>query len=463
MSSGRLGRFTGVVVLTLLVATSLLVTTPVVPAGAVTPGNSSVGVYPTTVNFDQALRGGQFLDTIGVINGTPQGQYFDFGLKGPAAPWLKVVSSSNHSDQLTRLWAPSGAAPTTAVLELQVPTNLANGAYKGQVTVAMAPPTARRGQTSVGLAASIDVEVEVTGTQVVAGALENTFMSYPKIEVGEPLRVFAVIKNSGNVTELPKFGLEVIKSEGRSPQYTWQGTTGSAMLPGQTLTYQLIWPGSSTYTQTYGDYKARLSASFTDTSLGSVTLPFQLVPYGSLHRGGKLLSLQLVNHPKIGDAAEVQASVLSTGEVQQETYFVGQFYRNGQVVQGVKSPVPVLLLPGQSGVITMTFPMPKDGLYELTGLASFDGAKSGIKTLSFRIGPPPIPWMRYGLIALGAVVLLAVLILLGIRRRRRPVAPIGKHITPRYATPAHTRNLHVPPRSPVGSSSNQTSWRQVEQ
>ena len=203
----------------------------------------------------------------------------------------------------------------------------------------------RQGQTSVGLAASIAVAVDVTGTQIVAGALTNAYLPYPKIEVGEPLRVFAVVKNAGNVTEQPKFSLQVTKSQGKTAQYTWQGTTGSAMLPGQTVTYQLTWPGSSTYTQTFGPYVAKLSANFNSTTVGSSTLPFQLVPYGSLRRGGKLLSLQLANRPRLGYAAEVQASVQSTGEVQQETNFVGSLYRNGQLFEPVKSPVPILLLP----------------------------------------------------------------------------------------------------------------------
>ena len=453
VSNRRLGRLVGGIF-----ASLALVAGPATVAAASTSGASSVGVYPTTVTFDQALRGGQFVDTIGIINGTPQGQFFDFGLGGTAAPWLKVVSASDHSTAITRLWVPSGATPAQAVLDLQVPTTLANGTYKGQVTVSMAPQKVRQGQTSVGLAASIAVAVDVTGTQVVAGALTNAYLPYPKIEVGEPLRVFAVVKNAGNVSEQPKFSLEVTKSQGKTAQYTWQGTTGSEMLPGQTLTYQLMWPGSSTYTQTFGPYVAKLRANFNSTTVGSSTLPFQLVPYGSLRRGGKLLSLQLANRPRLGYAAEVQASVQSTGEVQQETNFVGSLYRNGQLFEPVKSPVPILLLPAQSGVITLPVSLPKDGLYKLTGVANFGGYQTAAKTLAFRIGPPPVPWFRYSLIAAGAVVLVALFLFFEFRRRRRPVKPIGKHIPPRYDhKPAHAQTLHVPPRSPVASS--QTSSR----
>ena len=322
------------------------------------------------------------------------------------------------------------------------------------------PKKVRQGQTSVGLAASIAVAVQVDGTQIVAGALENAYLPYPKIEVGEPLRVFAVVKNAGNVAEQPRFSLVVTKSHDRTAQYSWQGTTGSAVLPDQTATYQLMWPGSSTYTQTFGPYVAKLSANFNTTNVGTSTLPFQLVPYGSLRRGGKLLNLQLTNRPRIGYAAEVQAAVLSTGEVQEETNFVGSLYRNGQLFEPVKSPVPILLLPGQSGVISIPINLPKDGLYKLTGMANFAGYQTASRSLTFRIGPPPIPWFRYGLIAAGAVVLIALFLFFEVRRRRRPVKPIGKHIPPRYQNkPAHAQTLHVPPRSPVGSSQSRSRTR----
>jgi hypothetical protein len=456
MSSRRLERLVGGIF-----ASLALVAGPATAAAASTASGSSVGVYPTVVSFNQALRGGTpYADTIGIINGTPRGEYFYFGLQGTTAPWLKVLSPSDQKTVITKVWAPSGATPTPAVLQLQVPTTLADGTYTGQVTVSMAPQKVRQGKTSVGLAASISVVVNVTGTEIVAGSLENAYLPYPKIETGEPLRVFAVVKNSGNVAEQPAFSLVVSKSHGTTAQYSWHGTTGSEVLPDQTVSYQLLWPGSSTYTQTFGPYVAKLDASFNDTKVGSSTIPFQLVPPGSLRRGGKLVSLQLTNRPRIGYAAEVQASVLSTGEVQEETNFVGSLYRNGQLFEAVKSPVPILLLPGQSGAINLPVSMQKDGFYKLTGAANFAGYQTAPRSITFRIGPPPIPWLRYGLIAAGALVLIALLVFFEVRRRRRPVKPIGKHIPPRYQNrPAHAQTLHVPPRSTIGSSQPRSRTR----
>jgi hypothetical protein len=450
MSIRRLAQFVGVIFLV-----SAALAGSGTAAVATAPDAPSVGAYPTVIDFHSALRGGEFIETFGVLNSTGTGEYFSFGLAGTTAPWLHVVSSSNRSTPITKVWAPSGPRPSTAVLELQVPPTLANGTYKGELTVAsVIPKVAHKSQTPVGLGAAIDVVVNVTGTQVVAGDLVNAYTTYPKIEVGSPVNVFVVVKNAGNVAEQPDFGLQVHKAHSKAAQYKWTGTTGSGLLPGQTAVYEVAWPGASTETQTLGGYSATVNVAFGKKDIGSADLAFQLVPYGSLHRGGKLLGLELGNHPKAGYSAEVQAQVRSTGELQEETNFVGQLYLNGQLIKGIKSPVPILLQPGQTGTITMPVLVAKNGEYRLTGTASFAGAQSNPESISFRVGPAPIPVLYE--VGAGLAVLLLVALVVGViiwkrRHPRTPSWPERGHTPPRY-TSSHSRTLHVPPRTPVGSS-----------
>ncbi len=451
MSIGRLARFAGAI----FVASMVLVGPGTTAIADPTPA-PAVGVYPPVIHFDRALRGGKFLATFGVLNGTGRGEYFNFGLAGATAAWLRLDSSANHTTAITKVWAPGGPRPTTAVLELDVPSTLADGIYRGQLAVVSAPPKAtHKGQTTVGLGAAIDVVVDVTGTEVVSGSLVNAYTTYPKIEVGSPVNVFVVVKNAGNVTEQPEFALQVTKGRSEATQYSWHGSTGSGLLPGQTSIYEVSWPGASTETQTLGPYSATVHVNFGSKQIGSANLPFQLVPYGSLGRGGKLLTLKLANHPQVGYSAEVQASVESTGQVQEETSFVGQLYLNGALLRGVKSPVPILLQPGQSGVITMPLPVARNGLYRLVGNANFAGATSKTDTLTFRVGPAPTPVLYIVGIAVVALLLLLLLIVGVIIWRRRqggpPSWPERRQLPPRY-TSTQSRTLHVPPRAPVGTS-----------
>ena len=80
--------------------------------------------------------------------------------------------------------------------------------------------------------------------------------------------------------------------------------------------------------------------------------------------------------------------------MQQETNFVGQLYRNGNLVQAVKSPVPILLQPGQHGQIIVPVPVAKNGLYSLSGTANFAGQQSGVATITFRVGLPAFPGVQ---------------------------------------------------------------------
>jgi len=451
----------GAAVLATVLATLIGGTAYAAKAGKPATAYSSVAVYPTEVAFTHALRGGNYVQTIGVINGSPAGQWFHFRLAGAVAPWLEVVPSSGSPTPLERVWAPPGAAPSTAILELHVPAHLADGTYNGKVDVASLPTNAAKSSkapVSVGLGAAIDVSVAVTGTEIVAGTLVNAY-TYPKVEVGSAVRIFAVIKNSSNVTVLPRFHLAVRRLASHSAVYRWTGATGDATLPGQTTTYELTWPASATRDQALGKYVAELSATFPGGKrVGSWSLPLALYPYGSLHRGGLLLGLELANRPEVGYSAEVQAVVQSTGEVQQETNFVGALYRNGHLLEGVTSPVPVLLAPsgqpGDRGVITVPVRLSRDGLYRLTGEANFAGAQSRAATITFRAGPAPTP-LRYELAAAAAALLVITAVVGGLtlrrrRRRPRPPARFDGHVAPRY-TASHPRALHVPPRQPIGS------------
>jgi len=416
------------------------------------PPPEAVGIYPSVVSFSNVLRGGSYVETIGVLNGTAKGQWFHFSLSGQVAPWL-TVTAAHASKPITEIWARNSAIATQAVLHLRVPPTLADGTYHGTVTVWMKPAqTKKNGPTTVGLGGQVEVTVTVSGTEVVSGRLINAY-TYPKIEQGEPLKVFALVDNSGNVSALPSFHFQVIKKGAARPVYNWVGTTGEPLLPGQRSTYELVWPASLTEVATLGQYTAKIaSVTFPQRKdVGSSAMAFQLYPFGALHRGGKLTSLKLANKPRLGYSAQVEAAVLSTGEVQQETYFVGQLYRNGTFLEGIKSPVPVLLAPkgepGDTGVIQIPVPLSKTGTYRLTGVANFAGATSNAMTLSFSIGSKGAP-LAY--VAGGGAVAVAVLVLIGLlaarsrrRRGRLPGYRQRDHVPPRY-TATHARALHIP-------------------
>jgi hypothetical protein len=452
----RLGSLVGAAVLSLAVAAPLGSSQAAAAPTTTTPARGyTIGIAPTTVTFSNALRSGDYQNPITIINGSPAGAWFTVKPAGAIASWLRVVQGPGQTKPVTRVFVPNGAEGTMLALEAQVPPTAANGAYAGQLNVNLVPPGAtKQGSVSTGVGVQVNVAITVTGTEVVGGSVIEAY-TYPQVEVGSPVPVFVRIKNTSNITVQPGFAMKVTKSAGHGVVYKWAGTTGEGLLPNQTSVYEVTWPGSATLTQTLGGYVAKMGVTFPEAkTLGTYKLPFQLVPYGSLHRGGKLLSLKLANHPQVGYSAEVNATVQSTGEVQQETSFVGELYRNGVLVQGIKSLEPILLAPagqaGANGVITMPIPITKNGLYRVTGVANFAGAQSRAQSLTFRVGPAPVP-LTYEIAAAVVAVAIVLLALLVFRRRRPPPAPGRRYVQDRH-TATRARTLYVPPKSPVGSS-----------
>lgn len=449
-------------------ALAVLEAGPVAAAGPPSGGGYSIGIAPGKFSFDNALRGGVYESTVTVINGSPTGKWFILKASGPAAGWIHIYRFYNNqvparAQPLTKALVHPGAEGTMFTMQAVVPATAANGAYEAVLQARLARGATGGGRVAALVGVQADVVFHVTGTQVMSASVIQVY-SYPKVEVGSALPVFVRVKNTGNVTVLPHFRLQISRPTNHGVVYHWAGTTGEAVLPGEVTTYKVAWPASSTYSQALGAYSAKLVATLAQgKSLGTWALPFRLYPYGSLHRGGRLLGLELVNKPAAGGQADVQASVESTGIIQQETSFVGQLYRDGSPVGAVKSIVPVLLAPkgqmGATGTVTVSFPVHANGLYRLVGTANFAGAQSRPATLSFRVGPKPLS-MWYEVAGGVLLVVLGVLVFLVVRGRRRnrrpPTPPARVHIAPRY-TASHSPTLHVPPRSTVGASGARVS------
>ncbi len=406
------------------------------PSGTAPANGYTLGVSPSSLDFTGAMRGADYGSSVTLINGSAVEERFKVVTKGPLASWARLTRPGAGKEVSTVL-VPRGAEGLPLQLELHVPATAANGTYKGRLEVTLVGTGRQPGKVSAGVGAVVPVAVQVSATQVIKGAVVDV-SGYPRIEVGSPLPVLVRVKNNSNVTVQPVFTMTVSKATGAAAAvgggaqvYRWQGRTGQGMLPSQVRTYEVDWPARSTRDQALGDYVATMVVAFPDkVRFGPYRVPVQLFPFGSLHRGGRLLGLALVNHPGAGGTALVDARVVSTGEVQQETTFAGRIYRDGTLIGPAQTTAPVLLAPGgQTGsanTLTIAVPVADNGLYRITGSANFAGAQTAPVSVSFRVGPAPVPLFDIlgGLLAAIAVAALAVVTWL-LRRGSRQAGPRG--------------------------------------
>ncbi len=357
-----------------------------------------IGIYPTEISFDDALRGGDYFRTVGVVNDSDFQRVFSFKPGGEAGQWLSLVDMTDRTKVVDSVLVPPHS-DGRVLLRLSVQPDVANGQYAGTVTVlGEAAPVELGGGAGAGVSVGgeISIEVKVTGTQNIAGSLIDVATS--DTEVGLPLQVRTTIQNSGNVRIQPQIGLAVVT------QATVVGQTTFAtdpVYPQEIKTLISQWDSTNAAT---GDYVARVAVNFGGLDLGRRELPFKVFPRGTLTRQGVLDSLELVSQPKPGSAAKVIATFRNTGQIESRAAFVGELYRGSELIQGVTSPEK-FVAKGDTGSLEVFLNIPKAGTYTLNGKVNFEGKESEVKELTFRVaGDSSLPiWLWVGVVA-GVIV-----------------------------------------------------------
>ncbi|MEE8443261.1 MAG: hypothetical protein V3S37_05875, partial [Dehalococcoidia bacterium] len=225
------------------------------------PGARGIGVFPTTLQFDNTLRGGEYYRTIGVINGSDSERTYRFEAGDEIAPWVSVVSTKDRTQVLDTVQAPPWGEGRV-LLRVLVPPDAANGTYSGWIRISTGLGEKQAGQgsgASVNLGALVRVGIDVSGTQTIAGSLMDINTS--DIEAGMTLRIKATIQNSGNVQISPDIHLEVI--DANAQVVSESSFSGEVIYPGEISAQIVEW---DSWGQPEGEYTAQLSVSLGDVT-----------------------------------------------------------------------------------------------------------------------------------------------------------------------------------------------------
>jgi hypothetical protein len=380
------------------------------PADAV----SSIGIYPTRLDFDSVLRGGEYFKTIGVINNSGSPATFSVTAAGDIAKWADFVDPTNVSRSLTQFTV---QARGQVGLRVRVPAKLANGTYLGVVHILSNPlaiGSTSNGASSQGvkIGADLAVTVIVVGAEVIRGSLLDS-RAPQKIEAGYRSRLTNIVANSGNVQIRPNFNVVITHGDTTVATLKFQDRTVDS---GATAPIETDW--KTTPATAIGGYIAHVTASAQGVPLGAREVRFEVVPFGTLSRNGAFESLKVTNKPVPGQAARVEAVFRNTGAIETNATFVGELDLNGHVVRGVTS-VPELVQVGDVRTIEMFVRVDVKGHYTFKGRINFDGRQTNGRLVAFGIGTHPnrLPDL------LAAVAVLALIVSSAwwfLRRRTRP-------------------------------------------
>jgi hypothetical protein len=364
-------------------------------------GASSIGIYPTRLDFESVLRGGVYFKTVGVITNSGSPATFTVSAAGDIAKWADFVDPTDLSRSLTQFTAqPRGQVG----LRIRVPARLANGTYRGVVRVLSQPLPSGSASKAVSnqdvkVGADIAVTVNVVGAQIIRGALLDS-RAPQKIEAGYRSRLKSTVANSGNVQIRPNLSVTIRHGSATVATLGFQDRTVD---PGSTASIETDWittPATAT-----GDYIAHVTASAQGVPLGSRDVRFQVVPFGALRRNGVLESLKVTNKPGPGEAARVEATFRNTGSIETNAVLVGELDRNGHLVRGVTS-APEVVEVGDARTIEVFVNLDVKGHYTFRGRINFEGRQTDARTIAFGVGTQSsrVP----GLLAAAAMLALII-------------------------------------------------------
>jgi hypothetical protein len=357
------------------------------------PASAGVGVSPITLEFDDALRGGTFQQSL-LLTNEPSGNAanpdegaklltFKVAATGQAGSWVSfapVGSTTPKTSYELGLRERAEVAVTVAV-----PADAANGTYTAAVEVEATQDVDVAGKSQAGVSslAEVPITIVVGGTEKREAAVVD--FAVDEAEVGMTQRFQAKVRNTGNVTVLSQLDLVVTRDGGQPITLSTKGGT-FPVAPGQTDSVFFDW---ETAEQLGGVYTAKFSV--TDTAggspkvIGTNDVAFRLEPRGTFTRSGQFADFVIREAPEVGGAGIVRGSFFNTGKIATNATLTAQVSRNGKLLKEVQSQ-PRNVRPGETGPIDLTIEAPEKGTYTVVGSFNFDGEVTEPKTVEFTVG-----------------------------------------------------------------------------
>jgi len=370
-----------------------------------------LGVGPTDIEISDALRGGEYLRTI-FIKYTGEGQaIMGLSVTGDISDWVAFYERGELTTPVERVTAIAGEW-TYVIVQFSIPDNAPVGSTTGTIHVNNIPPEGNgEGGVTVALQGKVDVNIVVTGTQILTGEVSS--VTAGDTEVGYPLRIEVHFRNTGNVVATPQIDVEITKDDAGIDSLTFAETRVN---PEKSEAISVGW---DTDGRELGDYAAHVAISLDEEVIATQDLNFAILPVGTLSRVGIFEELSLQGEPKLGTITKVQATFSNSGLIDTRAKFIGELYCDDELIDTLESE-EALVPVGQRDILTSYVTPEKQGDYNIRGYINYEGKKTEVKEISFSIGEAnggrSFNWV---ILAVTVIAILAgALVYMAIRRKR---------------------------------------------
>ena len=370
-----------------------------------------LGMSPASMTISDALKEGSYTRTITVFNTGDEAGTFTLTAAGECSEWISFYEGSDSTTPLTEVEIPAGGRARILV-RFEIPEDTANADYTGTIYAQSVPKEALETEGAVSQAIiriPSKVTIKVTGIQILNGTVKS--ITTADTEIDYPLRVKVVFRNGGNVVANPRIAVAMTK-DGELIDNIVHDETGIKIECEDTIT--VLW---NTTGQEVGDYTADVDVSLGGEVIATKSLPFKILPFGTLTRQGELTSLVTEGDPLVGRMIKILADFENTGKIDSRTAFKGELYRDGEFVDIIESDEMIVEV-GETSQLTSYYKIPSSGKYVVNGCVLYEGKETSTEEVSFDVVST-----NSGLFSTPAfyvsILIIAIVLILFIYKRRK--------------------------------------------
>jgi hypothetical protein len=340
----------------------------------------SVGLDQQGITITDALRGNTYEKNITIFNPDTEEKTCELSDYGDISGWASYYLPDDPDTAITSVTVPArtehGVGTRTLTVKITIPADTPNGAYEGQLIISAIAGTGEEGQVGVGMQVPVAVSIEVTGTQIISGQVNNILVD--DVEVGYPLRIIVQFQNTGNVAAGPTIETTITYEGDEVDNFSSNGTK---VAPGKSGNIEVEW---DTTGNAPAEYTAKVVVSLGGEILMEKDLTFNILPLGSLTRSGEITDVTIEGITVVGITCKVKATFKNTGQIDTNVYFTGEVYLGDTFVQVITSDT-LLVKRGHEEVLTAYYTPEQGGDLTLKLQANYEGKLSEIKEISLAV------------------------------------------------------------------------------
>lgn len=342
-----------------------------------------LGVGPSYIIIKDALRGAApYEKTLYIYN--EDNENHTISLKGTenVSGWVTFYEFNDLNVSINSTFVQNNTMKTI-LCKIFIPEDTANGLYNGTIEASVKANKVNESSentSQVELVIPILVSINVTGLQDFNLTVQN--VNIENTEINFLSKISVEFKNSGNVRASPVVEV-IITKDGRyideisSAHYSFPD-----ILPEKMNTYIMDW---NTTGKVSGSYIANFTITNSNDVIYQEDVEFSLFPPGTFTRNGTLKSITYQGDLKKGAELKIISTFLNTGEVDTYAKFLGEVYRDGQLVSTLNSEeIIVRKFTEKSFVSYIT--LAEDGKYQVMGHFLYEGKETNTRELDFTIG-----------------------------------------------------------------------------